>query len=475
MKQYVMLAMALVMVSSRVCAQNGEFSPSPVPDRIILTLTATPASSQAVSWRTDTSVTQAQAQFAQATGSPDFRKSVKTIWATSSFFENIPHLEDHVVAKQHELVFTDLKPDTKYAYRVGDGSHWSEWFHFTTARADAGPVSFLYFGDSQTELKSMWSRVVREAYGTMPQVDFMLHAGDLINRSNRDSEWGEWYHAAGWINGSVPSVMTPGNHEYYDSVAGDRLDRHKKLSPYWQQSFRLPENGPAGIPELRETVYFIDYHDMRLISLNSCAARYHPETMEVQRQWLEKVLKNNPKKWTVVTHHFPLYSARKGPENLKLRTALQPLYEQYGVDLVLQGHDHTYGRGTNKDYGAQYKGDKGPVYVVSVSGPKMYDSSFYPWVDRSASNTQLYQLIKIEDNTLRYEAYTAIGDLYDAFELQKDYRGRNTFSEQAPQGVKEAVDLPLKRTKDWTDADFDDYEKRFKAYKKRKQGKTKGD
>jgi hypothetical protein len=61
----------------------------------------------------------------------------------------------------------------------------------------------------------------------------------------------------------------------------------------------------------------------------------------------------------------------------------------------------------------------GTVYVVSVSGPKMYVLDDEPWWDRAAENTQLYQIISIDGGTLRYEARTAVGELYDAFELAK--------------------------------------------------------
>ena len=40
-------------------------------------------------------------------------------------------------------------------------------------------------------------------------------------------------------------------------------------------------------------------------------------------------------------------------------------------------------------------------------------------MQRSAEDTQLYQIITIDGDRLRYEARTAVGDLYDAFELQK--------------------------------------------------------
>jgi hypothetical protein len=61
----------------------------------------------------------------------------------------------------------------------------------------------------------------------------------------------------------------------------------------------------------------------------------------------------------------------------------------------------------------------GTMYVVSVSGPKMYDISNDPWMDRKARNTQLFQIITIHDNILSFQSFTANGELYDAFDLEK--------------------------------------------------------
>lgn len=81
------------------------------------------------------------------------------------------------------------------------------------------------------------------------------------------------------------------------------------------------------------------------------------------------------------------------------------------LDLVLQGHDHSYGRGSNLPTGAiaRDEGD-GTVYVVSVSGPKQYKLTSKRWWRRAAENTQLYQTIDVDGDTLRYEARTAASD-----------------------------------------------------------------
>jgi hypothetical protein len=95
----------------------------------------------------------------------------------------------------------------------------------------------------------------------------------------------------------------------------------------------------------------------------------------------------------------------------------QPIFDKYRVDMVLTGHDHTYGRsnvasGTSGQIG-------GTVYVVSVSGPKMYNLERAPWMQRAAEDTQLFQIIRIDGDQLRYESRTPRGLLYDAFTLTK--------------------------------------------------------
>ncbi len=93
----------------------------------------------------------------------------------------------------------------------------------------------------------------------------------------------------------------------------------------------------------------------------------------------------------------------------------------------MQGHDHAYGRGmiSNVPSGGKIKEKaSGTVYVVSVAGPKMYDLSADPWMDRRAGNTQLFQIITIKGDLLTYQAFSATGELYDAFDLKK--RGNRT-------------------------------------------------
>ena len=70
-------------------------------------------------------------------------------------------------------------------------------------------------------------------------------------------------------------------------------------------------------------------------------------------------------------------------------------------------------------YQQAYDPEIGTVHVVSVSGPKMYGISKGNYAKRVAENTQLYQVIYINDKNLEYKAYEATGKLYDKFTLEK--------------------------------------------------------
>ena len=401
--------------------------PSKTPDRIIANLTVDPAHSIAVNWRTNQQIDSGLVQIALATDGPEFLLSdIRKVKAVSQRFENQNSREPLVKATFHSAVIANLQPNTTYVYRVGNGlkddDYWSEWYQITTANADMdAPFSFIYFGDAQNNVKSLWSRVVRNSYRQFPEVDFMLHAGDLINDRDANKEWGEWFYAGSFIHATIPSIMTPGNHEYRDGV----------LSSLWRPQFTLPENGP--IADLKETCYAIDYQNMKLISIDAEGFDEHMEARTAQVKWLDSVLRTNTKKWTTITMHYPIFSTAKGRDNKELREAFKPLMDKYDVDLVLQGHDHTYARGyiKNEGKGLTVVKDAGTVYAVSVSGPKMYESKDQDWMVRRGEYTQLFQIITVSKNTITYGAYTPIGNLYDAFELVKK-KGKKKLINKVP-------------------------------------------
>lgn len=400
--------------------------PTVLPDRIVLTFAGDPATTMAVTWRTSTEVTKAFAEIVSAGPGPNFPKGAQRVAART-----VALTTDLNKAHFHSVQFEGLAPATKYAYRVGDGANFSEWFQFATASDRPEPFEFLYFGDAQNDIRTHWSRVVREAFRDAPKARFAIHAGDLVNRGDSDAAWGEWFQAGGWLHGVMPSIPVPGNH---DQAKGD--DGVSRLAPHWRAQFTLPEHGPPGA---EETCYTVVYQGVRIVALDS------NRQVEAQTRWLTELLQANTARWVICTFHHPIFSTAKARDNAALRAAWKPVFDRFRVDLVLQGHDHTYGRtgletppakpteSTEPAAAAsRTAAPTGTVYVVSVSGPKMYPLQSSPLMKRTAENTQLYQIIRVDGDTLRYEARTAVGDLFDAFLLRKRPGEINELVEQGP-------------------------------------------
>lgn len=420
---FTLLLVARMFVLPAVAAATS-YPPGPRPDRVVLTWTGDPASSQAVTWRTVATGTEAWAEILPATDGPLAGSPVR-VSARSASLEPVGAPS----SRCHSVEFTGLAADTLYAYRVGDGSTWSEWFQFRTARREVAPFTFLFFGDPQTDIRSQWSRVWRQGWLTSPHAAFAVLTGDLINQGDSDDEWGEWFEAVGWVGATRPLVLAAGSHEYINSApaAGKRI---KSLSLHWRPQFALPENGPEGLPE---TCYWFDYQGTRFVVLNAL------EQQAEQAAWLRQVLSGPRPRWTVLAFHDPIFSGGRNRDNPKYRALWQPVIDELQVDLVLSGHDHVYARsGLDRvptDYPSDRKIVNGTVYVVAVSGPKMYELTAKSWAGRTAANTQSFQTITIDGDELRYTAQTATGRPFDAFTLRKRTGTRNELIECSPSGA----------------------------------------
>lgn len=389
-------------------------TPRPIPDHIVVTWNSDPATSFSVTWRTDTTAKVASGQIALADASPNFVYTMQEVQART---ENLV-MRDYA-ANYHSVTFTGLKPASRYCYRVGSKDRRSEWFQITTAAAQPKKFAFIFMGDGQSNLLSLWSRSIREAYRTAPDARFIIHGGDIVTESDSFKLWHEWFTAAGWINAVLPVLLTPGNHDYFH-----RLTEKRYLTNYWRPQFTLPENG---LPELPESNYYVDYQGVRILILNS------NERITEQARWLETVLSNNPNRWTVAAFHHPIYSAARMRDQKEIRQAWNPLFEKFHVDLVLNGHDHTYARGHNIGKLREVVDTStGPVYVVSVSGPKQYELTGERWMERAAENTQLFQVVTVATDTLELRTFTTDGQLYDEFQLVKTANGLNKFIEKKP-------------------------------------------
>ena len=409
--------------------------PSKDPDRIILTFNGNPSTKRAVTWRTDSSVKKAEAQIAVAGINSDFVKEASTYTANTEEFDlGLYKSNKSLIVNYHSVVFENLKPNTLYAYRVGFAENWSEWIQFKTANDTYSPTQFVYFGDAQNDILNHWSRVIRMAYKTAPDASFVIHAGDLVDSAHKDNEWAQWFKAGGFIHSQWTAIPVVGNHEFqrFDGYEGT-LPR--RLSIQWRPQFTLPVEENLD-EKLHETVYSVEYQDILVLVLNSTGH------LEEQTEYIREKLTNSDAKWKIVTNHHSVFSPAEGRDFEYARKVWKPMFEKYGVDLVLNGHDHTYARGHTpvKSQNVNESGIFKTLYVTSVSGPKQYkidkvkiknyEVDGYK-SDKMGEETQFFQVINIDNNKLTYSAYTTLGDLYDRAIITKDFsNGEKTISNQ---------------------------------------------
>lgn len=404
MKKLVLVIIFLIGIIS-----YAQYDPALVPQRIVLNLTSNPATSIAVTWRTIGEYSNSEIEYSTATPGISFQDAIVKVKAKE---EKLEIAKDRFVF-HYSAIIDRLNPNTKYVYRVGHDSVWSEWNQFTTASAGVKPFNFVYFGDPQNDIKEHVSRVLREAYKNSPDAAFWLFTGDLVTNGDNDL-WGELFYAAGFIFGTTPSIMTPGNHDTETiEINGKKTKITRRV---YRSHFTLPENGVKGT---EEASYCIDYQGVRFIMIRSNDKDYN---LKEQSVWLDSLLSNNPSNWTVIASHYPMYNTGRDDDNKLHREILLPIIDKHSVDLVLQGHDHTYFR-THKLRNNNVVADskKGTIYVGSTSGPKSYkiNYKFQNLMAKLSTGIQLFQVISIDKNKIIYKSFTADGTLYDSFELMK--------------------------------------------------------
>ncbi len=389
--------------NTRVPQGVVRYAPTGFPDRIVASPAQEAGTGFAVAWRTDATVDAPLLEIVVAGDSPDMGEP-RRITATSTALKT-----ENGTAHHHRADVDGLQPDTLYAWRVQGDRTWSAWHHTRTAAAASSPLTLLYFGDTQNKNVSLTTRVVREAMRHAPDARLALYAGDLVSGGDGedDNEWGEWFEANGSLPTSLVVAPAPGNHEYFEEFE-DTPQERRVLGAHWPVTFALPGNGLA---EAKRTTYWFDYQDVRVVVIDGTSA-LDLGTAKAQAAWLDQALASNPHRWSIVLTHQPFFSPREGRDNVQLRKHLLPVIRKHQVDLVLQGHDHVYGRLKSPP----------PVFVVSVTGAKQYRLSdeARKTMRPVAEDTQLFQVLRFDGPRLRYEARTATGRLYDAFDLVDD-------------------------------------------------------
>ena len=145
---------------------------------------------------------------------------------------------------------------------------------------------------------------------------------------------------------------------------------------------------------LTEPYYSFDYQNVHFLALATGKAKVIPynqtsKQYEFVEQELLKACKNNEIHWIIVYTYRPLYSSPTNHPVLdSLQDAYHPLFDKYGVDLVIQGHNHNYHRTYPLTYNSidpsspiivdkhsrNYKNENGTIFLtVGTGGKDLYN------------------------------------------------------------------------------------------------------
>lgn len=381
-------------------------------DRLTLTPGANFATERTFSWRYGQEVEAAT--FEIALGSDDDLHVDSLLWQGCEV--------EMMLAKTrsgsgyyYRVHLTSLGEGQSYRYRIRQGADEVEGGVTMPSGLDT-LTRFTYLGDIQDPNGEL-SRSLLPVFDEQQQSDAPAHffalAGDQIEGPS-DKYWQLWYSS--WSEGflaQVPFILSTGNHEYLKRGFARELD------PRWVAQYGYPENGPTGF---LGRSYYVDFPLMRFIVLDSNGINTPLDILR-HRSWLKEVLGGSSQQWQIVMFHHAVRSVREGRSNPIMRYVYKPILEEYGADLVLQGHDHAYSRITTKSESGALTT---PVYVISSSSPKVYRNEFDDVHDKLGSGLQLYQTIEVQAHEICYRSYLYSGELYDDLRIQ--YAGRGAIS-----------------------------------------------
>ena len=361
-----LLVLALLLLPGHSRAAGAR-----APDQLHLSWVGDPSTSVAVTWRTGANdVGPYVVEWGDAPGRYDGGRA-------AAVGEPAPGGRGVIQKAQ----ITDLRPDARYYYRVaGDAGVWGAEQSFKTAPAmtPAEGVTFTITADVGTsyifaDVEPILRRIDAESAG--------LHiiAGDLTYADNAGgTEYEERWMADDLpIVGERRSIMVAwGNHEYYRAydVGYETITRY----------FQLPLNGQPNACN-PFPYYSFRYGGVHVAILDDPESPCFDRAR--QRDWLRGDLGRAAAapsvRWTVVVVHQPPFSS--GCHGSQVLNRLEEL-DQFGVDLVVSGHDHNYERTwpVGWDGGRIEPHDAAstlPTYiVVGVGGSATYDCvASNPW------------------------------------------------------------------------------------------------
>ena len=363
----------------------------------------------------------------------------------------------------------NLKPNTKYMYRVYNGNgKKSQVFEFTTQ--PKGGFTFVLAGDPQIGAgkfyadRDKWEKALGTIKKQVPQMSFLYSLGDQVNEYTSKSE----LEYSGYIERENAKGIT------FATLIGN----HDSQANSYSQHFALPNLQAEGKTEAGSNYYFV-YNNTLFIQLNSnnMNTAEHKATIEKAIE----MTKNQNIKWKVVGFHHAIYSAATHANDddiIKRRAEYPALMKQYGIDLIVSGHDHVYTRSRmmnggvaiesernftdkSKEEGkvpSKYVNPKGQLYLTanSASGSKHYD--LVEFKDYMAVRDQHYKPnfteVKVTDKSIVATTYeTDSLKVVDQVEIEKSTANTTNENVQRISGenrVQTAIEVSKKMFKEGT-------------------------
>jgi len=257
-------------------------------------------------------------------------------WGTTS--GTLSNTVSDVSATQtHGLSITGLQPNTKYYYQAFlDTTAQSDVEYFYTAKPDnIRQMDFVVYGDCG--FNSSQEDSISAHMAQIPH-DFGIVVGDVdqLFGNNYDVNYFPHYTS---MTKNVCHFTTIGNHDTLTNQTN------------YTDAFYLPHNNPGNT----ELYYSFTWGNAKFIALDG---NIDCTVGSAQYNWFESQLKCNNSEWVFVFFHQPPWTNAwdisydipfqywyQYQGNVDMRTSLVPLFEQYHVDAILNGHAHDYQRG----------------------------------------------------------------------------------------------------------------------------------
>jgi len=299
---------------------------------------------------------------------------------TNNFIETSAKAKSYV----HRINLDNLKPGTKYYYRVMQDGVDLPLANFTTPRDD-GFLKVGLTGDNRGNPK-IWGKVIDSIAAKKP--DILLLTGDVAGTPKYKS-WKKDFFIPSFLKfaKSVAFFNAVGNHEGWH--ANTRAFLQAPASPSHKQAYYSFEIGNA---------LFVVLNNQLKINRGS-----------EQYKFLEETLKNSDKLWKIIVFHKSAYVSGGHGEYKPMKNVAKKLFAKYGVTLALSGHSHFYQRNYVDS-----------VWHITVAGggASLYTPKKRKYTVKS-SRKHHYAIFEIKQNKLLFSVYDLKGNIIDNFEINK--------------------------------------------------------